>query len=497
MSIFSFMKSKAPKQSPSLSASTSSENPTAPHSSASLKEFDLNIEKILESWEVYHAVREIIANALDEQLLTNTREIEIYQDADNWWHIIDFGRGLNYHHLTQNENEEKLNNDKLIGRFGVGLKDALATLYRHGILVKIKSKYGTITLKTSSKVGFDDIITLHAEIVPPDDVNMVGTDFALYGCTLEDIEKAKSLFLKFTNDAILESTRYGDVLDSNAYVSNIYINGVKVAEEPNFLFSYNITSLNAQIKKSLNRERTNVGRTAYTGRIKDILKDCSSEVVIKRLINDLQSFGSGNRHDELAWNDVAMYASMKMSSIQKSTTFVTATDLQRNPSLIDEMRQNGYTPVVVPDNLISKMDEYNRNAPDENALPTTNQYVKDSQKRFTPTIVNIDSLSPTERAVHNYTSRILKLLGKNVSCIKEIQIVDKIYESEIFIDTVGLWIPSERKILIKRSQLNSLTDYAGTLLHECLHALSGAPDVSRDFERALTHAIGIIASQCL
>ena len=44
-----------------------------------VKEFDLNIEKILENWENYHAIREIIANALDEQVLTNTRDIEIRQ----------------------------------------------------------------------------------------------------------------------------------------------------------------------------------------------------------------------------------------------------------------------------------------------------------------------------------------------------------------------------------------------------------------------------------
>ena len=72
-----------------------------------VKEFDLNIEKILENWENYHAIREIIANALDEQVLTNTRDIEIKQAKDGWWHIVDYGRGLNYHHLTQNENEEK------------------------------------------------------------------------------------------------------------------------------------------------------------------------------------------------------------------------------------------------------------------------------------------------------------------------------------------------------------------------------------------------------
>ena len=45
--------------------------------SEDVKEFDLNIEKILESWEVYHAIREIIANALDEQILTNTKDIVI------------------------------------------------------------------------------------------------------------------------------------------------------------------------------------------------------------------------------------------------------------------------------------------------------------------------------------------------------------------------------------------------------------------------------------
>ncbi len=66
------------------------------------REFDLNIEKILENWENYHAIREIIANALDEQIITQTKDIEIKQANDGWWHIIDYGRGLNYHHLTQN-----------------------------------------------------------------------------------------------------------------------------------------------------------------------------------------------------------------------------------------------------------------------------------------------------------------------------------------------------------------------------------------------------------
>lgn len=47
----------------------------------SVKKFDLNIEKILEDWEVHHAIREVIANAIDEQLLTKTKDIEIFKDS--------------------------------------------------------------------------------------------------------------------------------------------------------------------------------------------------------------------------------------------------------------------------------------------------------------------------------------------------------------------------------------------------------------------------------
>src|SRR5438552_15466892 len=84
----------------------------------SSKKFDLNVETILENWGVYHAIREVIANAIDEQILSNTKDIEIVKDKDGSWKVLDCGRGLKYDHLTQNENEEKLRNPNVIGKFG-------------------------------------------------------------------------------------------------------------------------------------------------------------------------------------------------------------------------------------------------------------------------------------------------------------------------------------------------------------------------------------------
>ena len=117
------------------------------------REFDLNIEKTLDDWEVYHAIREIIANAIDEMKLTRTKDIEINKDSQGFWHIRDYGRGLTYHHLTQNENVEKMNSDLVIGKFGVGLKDALAVLFKNKINNVISSKHGIITLKMQEKKG--------------------------------------------------------------------------------------------------------------------------------------------------------------------------------------------------------------------------------------------------------------------------------------------------------------------------------------------------------
>ena len=59
----------------------------------------LNNQEILEDWEKHHAVREVIANAIDEELLSKTKKIRIFKDNKKQWHIRDYGRGLLFHCL--------------------------------------------------------------------------------------------------------------------------------------------------------------------------------------------------------------------------------------------------------------------------------------------------------------------------------------------------------------------------------------------------------------
>ncbi len=459
------------------------------------KKFDLNIEKVLEDWEIYHAIREIIANALDEQIITNTKDIKISHDSRSSWYIRDFGRGLRYNHLTQNENEEKLKNPHLIGKFGVGLKDALATFNRRGVDIFIKSAHGDITLDKTQKYGFEDIETLHAYLHPPSDPEFVGTEFVLRGCSEEDIERAKELFLKFTREKVLESTQFGEVLEKKDYAANIYINGVKLAEEENFLFSYNITSLTSTIKKALNRERTNVGRTAYSERVKSILLDCKNHTIANILVDNLRGFEEGTISDELRWADVYAHAIRILSSREK-TVFFTANDLKERPDMYSKARDGGYSVITVPEKIREKIKDLS-DLKGESILDL-DKFKEEWNSSFEFRFVDSGNLDLNEKEVFSYTDKLFKIIGGRPPNVNDVRISETmLMNNATFREAEGLWQPSSGQIIIKRSKLRNVSEYAGVLIHEAAHALGFTSDVSVEFEEELTRLLGIIASRIL
>jgi hypothetical protein len=461
---------------------------------ATVRQFDLNIEKILEGWETYHAVREIIANALDEVSLTKTKDVQIAQDREGSWHIRDFGRGLRYEHLTQNENQEKLKNSaKVIGKFGVGLKDALATLNRQGKNVLIRSQFGDITLEKMPKHGFSDVVTLHAVVHPPQDAAMTGTDVILRGVTKADIANAKDLFLKFSNESVLDDTTYGQILKKDANrTARIYVTGMLVAEEDNFAFSYNITSLTATMRKALNRERTNVGRMAYTDRVKQMLLASRANAVADTLASDLVRIEAGTNHDEVKWMDVAVHACQILNASTK-VIFVTASDLVLQKSAIDHAQADGLKVVTVPENV--KHSLHGIVDLKGNPVRDLSVYQGEWERSFEFKFVTPENLTKAELEVFRLSRKIAGLVGglpKKVRTVKVSETMRPDFLSGTM--TEGLWDPASASIIILRSQLKSLRRFAGTLLHEIAHARSGYDDVTRDFENELTNMLGDVAA---
>lgn len=461
-----------------------------------MRKVDLNIERVLEHWSVAHAVREVIANALDEQALTAGAEPSIAKDREGRWQIRDWGRGLRYDHLTQNENKEKLAHpDLVIGKFGVGLKDAFATFHRHRVGVAIRSRHGDITIGKERKHGFEDLATLHALVDAPSDPALVGTTVTLEGASDRDVETAKGFFLRYAGDALLERTALGDVLQRTKPTARVYVNGLRVAEEANFLFSYNITSTTAALRRALNRERSHVGRTAYADRVKAVLLACQTPAVADVLAKDLELANAGTMHDELQWLDVAVHACRILNATQK-VLFVTAWELIEARSFVDHARDDGRRIVVVPENIRQKLP----NLLDLSGAPMQDlgHYRAEWEESFRFTFVPADQLTPAERAVWEQTPRLFRLAGGRPRRIKGVRISETMrLQSAGYAEAAGLWDPEAQRIVVKRNQLATLATYAGTLLHELVHARSGTDDVSMEFEAALTAELGAMAARQL
>ncbi|MCI4332666.1 MAG: ATP-binding protein [Thermoplasmata archaeon] len=476
-------------------------SPRGPESPASRRDshansgqpFDLNIEEILDNWEVHHALRELIANALDEQCLSGTAEVRIDAPDTGRWLIRDFGRGLRYEHLTQKESTEKLADPRCVGQFGIGLKDALATLYRKGVTVRAKSRFAEISTGLASKAGFADIRTLHAFVLPPSDGSFQGTEVTLDGVPAGEMELAKSLFLRFSGERVIESGPIGDVIERRSGAAPIYVKGVRVAVEDNSLFGYNITSLTKQLTKSLNRERSNVGRAAYTDRVKGILRASTTLEIAQRLMTDLQEFSSGRMHDELSWLDIQEHAVQILNSRSRSV-FLTAREMLDNPMMIDEAKRGGFAIVQVPENLKTRISGSLDVA--GNAIRDFAQFQQEYSESFVYKFVELTDLSLDEKKVFSATPRILELSGGKPPNVRRIRVSETISAvSASFGDADGVWDGST--IIIKRSVLRRINSYATTLLHEAAHARSGAPDCTRAFEAGLSAVAGTVTANAL
>jgi hypothetical protein len=100
--------------------------------------------------------------------------------------------------------------------------------------------------------------------------------------------------------------------------------------------------------------------------------------------------------------------------------------------------------------------------------------------------------------IYGSTDEICNIAGGLPRVVKAILISETMrMETSSYREATGLWEPLQGRIIIKRSQLRSLKDYASTLLHEYVHAKTGTIDVSRQFEDELTSLLGIISAKTL
>jgi hypothetical protein len=245
------------------------------------------------------------------------------------------------------------------------------------------------------------------------------------------------------------------------------------------------------MRKALNRERTNVGRTAYSDRVKQMLLASKASAVADILARELVKIEVGTSHDEVKWTDVAVHACQILNT-SGEVIFVTASDLVFHKDAIDQAQSDGLNIVTVPDNIKSSLQGVADL--EGNPVRDLSVYQSEWEQSFVFKFVTPESLASNERRIYERWKEIADLVGGVPKKVKEIKVSETMRPDFLTgSETQGLWDPTSGSIIVKRSELGALSDFAGTLLHEIAHARTGYGDVSREFENELTEMLGTVA----
>ncbi|MBC8060593.1 MAG: ATP-binding protein [Clostridiaceae bacterium] len=442
---------------------------------------DLNIgENYLNDWDVYYAIREIIANALDEQ---NDGKIEVIEKSEDEYIIRDFGSGLKIENFIM-MGSNKATKNSVIGKFGVGLKDALGVLDNNGIEVKIKTAKCSFELHMKEKSKTTKIKTLHVYVYENNEKDFKGTEFSLKKCKREYIEQAKNEFLIYKDDKVrlIEKTQFGDILEKENNNADIYINGMKISEDKNLVFSYNIKNISSKLKKGINRERKYVSRDAYREDIKRIIEKSRHSYVLDTFENQLSRTYSDNSFLEIKWNTVLITTTNYIikKNINKNVRFVDNEDIQNNRELYDLLCKSKDTVIINVSQRIKKdIEKYRKD------IVGDNLFIED------PTNIEDGLLSKEEL---NDSQR--KILQEAIDILKDINLIKSEFVSinniKISRMDVASTLHEEYGIIIP---LNSLTDVE-TCAVKIINVISSLGSKSTEFKDKIVGNLIKIIYEC-
>lgn len=270
-----------------------------------VRSLDLNTRTTLKHWSVPKALIELVANALDEAKQSNT-DIPILNWSDNRMTIQDRGRGLRTEHFQQNINPTKSYNADYIGKFGVGLKDALTVLFNKDKEIVIESKYlYTDELELKSKHNFEEK-AIHVQVQEPRDKKFVGTFISVSPVTRQEYRDVRSYFEIYAElGSVVAITRAGKIYArKKGKPSAIYLNGIKVNEEANFLYQYAVVGDTKKIMTAMcsDRDRNKITRNVYSDKVQQALEfACNHNQVVRDTVRKILQDEEESNYDEFRY----------------------------------------------------------------------------------------------------------------------------------------------------------------------------------------------------
>jgi hypothetical protein len=215
----------------------------------------------------------------------------------------------------------------------------------------------------------------------------------------------------------------------------------------------------------------------------------SEEKAVHEILQkELEKKSIGKFADELTWSDIQMHT-IKLANVKEDTVYLTTEEISSDAVLMEEVKKKGLKIQIVSEQMKKKIE---KDVDMKGQKIVTKSVIEEKIKdNYSFNYVPIDKLTSEEKKIWDQKDAILKMtfswLPKYEVCISE----------TIGNNAVGLCDHGKRKITIRRDQLKSMTKFAGTLIHEFVHAQTNLKDATVDFETELTRLLGVLAMEAL
>ena len=196
---------------------------------------------------------------------------------------------------------------------------------------------------------------------------------------------------------------------------------------------------------------------------------------------------TGSNKDETGWVDIAAYAAKTLNQ-SGNVVFMTPNErAQLTNDQVEVLERSGRELIMVTDAVYGKIS---------GVVDTFKTVAEEYRQGYKYSFIQYENLTSIERETFDLITPITALIMKKYNkSIPDIKVSETIRMDDFGLITQGAWDSSLNTIIIKRSALYSKENFAGVLMHELAHYVSGYKDNTRNFENTLTEMLGFIYSE--
>lgn len=384
------------------------------------------------NWSIRDALRELISNGLDGQTVSGERFEARHDPKKDILYLTNFNTVVDAQALYLG-GTSKIDDKRLIGQYGEGLKLAMLVCARTGVKLVIRNgpevwapaiepdKLGTRVLTVNIRKGSETNADFQVEV---------------HGVNSDAWHILQDSFMALRTPSGRQVTKAGEVISDPEYVGKIFVKGVYCCTRPNYSTGYNFQDLDI-------------------GRDRRIPSSYDMDYQISRMWEELATQDKG-RFYKLLRQDSA-----EADALRWTTTPALSKGLVEE--FKEEFGEDAYPVSSVAE--ASELEHLGKNGVMlSSALATilkkempTKLDIQEKLKKEVVRVVQLQELTPGERKV--LTKALALAPAEASACTTIVEFRDPSLRG---LHTAG-------KIEIARTELKSVGDFLITLFHEYAH----------------------------